>query len=93
VKRWTIYICPVCGRQPGSEHKHGHRAEAVEVVPLSEVREALLGDDPVVAALGSLHLDGWPEIPADPELDMRAALRTAFDAAFASTDSEGQDRG
>jgi hypothetical protein len=51
VRRWTIPVCPDCGERivlAEDGHYHGretnfHDAEQVEVVPLSEVRDALLG--------------------------------------------------
>lgn len=53
--------------------------EAVEVIPLREVKEALLGDPKTLKAI--LHF---------MEIDDRGSAEATFDAAFPSTDSEGE---
>lgn len=55
--------------------------ETVEVVSLSEVREALLADEAIKAGRATL-------VSRDPLV--REVVETVFDAAFSSTDSEGQ---
>lgn len=103
MKIYKIIVCPVCGRQPGASHEHGHKGEAVEVVPLSEVREALLEDavvDLVAKATHEAMRVAQPDttiVPWDQLWEGRkkirigaaqAALEEAADAAFPSTDSE-----
>jgi len=86
MRRWMICtrckevpedgIC-ACDRLPCAGKRH------IEVVPLSEVREALLADDAVDAARIGSGVRG--RLTAE---NGRAALAAAFDAAFPSTDSE-----
>jgi hypothetical protein len=69
--------------------------EPIEVVPLSEVREALLGPDAIEAVRTNRDREdeehkGESRIIYVRGQNIGADLAAAFDAAFASTDSEGQ---
>jgi hypothetical protein len=100
VRRWTIFACPDCGAQVRNRlgespvHRHPDRrvfiAEPIEVVSLSEVKEALLGDDTVEAAkaaLASVLPTVGPDraaFAADVNSAAFAALEAARDSAFPS---------
>jgi hypothetical protein len=106
VRRWTLYVCErghVCGTTlravcwqcfPGG--RGPATQQAVRVVPLSEVKEALLGEGAKEALLRlreSRHVDppergseDWQCWEGDAEEDLQAIA----DAAFPSTGSEGQ---
>gem|GEM_PF-5257571 len=103
MRRWTIRVCPICGKVPGANHRHGHDAVAVEVVPLSEVREALkeacLSDEAIkVAADAALEEAGdWGLTHAAQAKAAESICRVsakvllhALDAAFSSDSEEGQ---
>lgn len=91
MKTWTIPACPVCGKRlmrltescvDGHPNTH---AVTVEVVPLSEVREALATTEFVDAFNAAL-----PGTVRHSTVDTIAALLAGADAVFPSTDSEGQ---
>jgi len=93
VKTHKIPVCPDCGERTLDEDGHYHdsetnfhRAEQVEVVPLSEVKDALLSEEAIKAGCIVLQEAAAPRT----EPWVRLILASAVDAAFPSTDSEGQ---
>jgi hypothetical protein len=105
MKRFTLYRMPGAGWMLKAEDMGlSSRAETIEVVALSEVREALLGEEAVLALAESecnraaswgRHEYWWDDNlhPTTRETYIESARVDAqrlFDAAFPSTDSEGQ---
>ncbi len=116
MKRWIIRVCPHCGEaleQEPPHHLHAPEdqpdrpvavtAGLIEVIPLSEVQEALLAPDAIEAgakaryerrripAGGAFTWDEQAEgIKQQWRSNLECDLKPLLDAAFSSTDSEGQ---
>jgi hypothetical protein len=67
-QEWTITVCSQCGAQPGADHRCGHGAVSVIVVPKAKLEAVKVERD---AALG--EADKWKITSTDSEIAFSSA--------------------